>query len=219
MDWIDRLERKIGNLCIRNLMALIVLLQGVLWVLIMFVNYNLYNLLSLSLPQILRGQLWRLITFLFLPDLQFSLLHIALELYFYYMIGTALERYWGSFRFNVFVLLGMLGAIAGCFLTGFGTAYGIWMSLFFAYAWENPNQEFLLFFLVPVKARWLGLIAAGFWALSFFTTTLAGKVSLVLGLLGFLVFYGRDLFAWIRDSVVNRRRRNRWNNDWRNRRY
>ncbi len=209
MTWLDKLERRFGRYAIPNLITVVVLGQALAWAVIMFVYYPLMDLLPLTRWGLLHGQIWRLVTFVFMPSLT-SPIYLLLELYFYWWVGTSLTRAWGDFRFCVYFLAGMLGAILSCLLTGQGGTGGLFLSLFFAYAWMWPEQQVLLMFLIPIKVKWLGWAAAALWALQFILGGLADKVSLLFGLAGFLLFFGREIWHWARDGVISYKRRRDW---------
>lgn len=213
MRWLDRWERRFGRYAIPNLMNIIIGGQVIAWLIILLFYKELYLLLPLSREGLLHGQVWRLVTFVFTPSLTVSPLYLV-ELYFEWWIGTSLARAWGDFRFDVYFLAGMLGAIVSCLLVGSADTGGLFLSLFFAYAWMWPEQQVLLFFILPIKIKWLGWAAAAVWALSFLFGSLAAKVSLLLGLAGFLLFFGRELWDWARGAAVSRRRRRDWQNRW-----
>lgn len=215
MRWIDKLERRFGRGGIPNFMNLILVGQVILWLLIMFVNGNLYSLFYLTRDGLLHGQIWRAITFLFLPTLTTQLFSLLLQLYFYWWIGNSLERAWGDFRFTVYILVGMLGAVLSCLLTGAAGSSGIFLSMFFAYAWMWPDQQILLFFFLPVKIKWMGWAAMAYWLLQFLTGSVPAKLSLVFGLAGFLAFFGKEIFDWCRSQVTDYKRRQDWNNRFR----
>ena len=218
MNWLDRLNRRFGRYGVPNLMNLVIIGQVVVWIITMFINRNVFSLLTLSRIDLMHLQLWRLVSFIFVPTLQTNLLYFALEMYFYWWVGTALERAWGEFRFTVYWLAGMIGAILTCLITGYGTTSGLFLSLFFAYAWMWPDQQILLFFFIPVKVNWIGRIAGAFWlyqlAVAILRLDLVSALSLVFGLAGFLLFFGGEIFRWCRDTIVSYRRRKDWQNKW-----
>ena len=192
MRWLDRLERRFGRWSIPNLMNLVIIGQVLVWFITMFVNYHIYDLLTLTRDGLAHLQLWRAVTFVFIPTLTTRILYLILEEYFYWWVGNSLERAWGDFRFMVYWLAGMVGAILSCLITGYGSTSGLFLSLFFAYAWMWPDQQILLFFIIPLKVKWLGWAAAVFWAIDFIFGTLSVKLSLVFGLAGFLLVAGTD---------------------------
>ncbi|MBO4331349.1 MAG: rhomboid family intramembrane serine protease [Oscillospiraceae bacterium] len=150
--------------------------------------------LYLSPQLILRGQIWRLVTFVFVPETE-NLILLALFLYFYYFIGSSLEREWGSGKFTVYYLCGMLltviyGFIASIVYSGslffIGASY-INLSMFFAFAALYPENRVLLFFIIPVKVKWLAYVDAAFFLISM----IKGRTLLPLvGVLNFLLFCG-----------------------------
>ena len=218
MNWLDRLNRRFGRYGIPGLINLIIIGQVVVWIITMFINQNVYPLLRLTRSGLLQGQLWRLVSFIFVPTLQTKLFYFAMEMYFYWWVGSALERAWGDFRFTVYWLAGMLGAIISCLITGIGTTSGLFLSLFFAYAWMWPDQQILLFFFIPVKVKWIGWISGGLWILelvmAILRLDLVSVSSLVFGLASFLLFFGGEMFHWCKDTIVSYKRRRDWRNKW-----
>ena len=139
-----------------------------------------------------------------------SLLFILLSLYFYYMIGTALENRWGSRRFNLYYLLGVAGNIASGFLMGYATNTYLNLSLFLAYAMLNPDMPVMLFFVLPVKMKWLALLSSISLIALFFAGGWAMKLSLLLSLLPFFLFFGPQL--WQEGKMAWGRMKYRWQN-------
>ena len=119
-----------------------------------------------------------------------------LAIYLYYNLGTTLERVWGSFRFNVYFLMGVLGhvlaAVAVYLMTGsiylLTTSY-LNFSLFFAFAATFPDMQFFLFFVIPIKAKWLALFDGAYFAYAFVFGTAATRVAVVMSLLNFIVYF------------------------------
>ena len=111
MKFLDKLERKFGRYAIQNISLMLIICYAFGYA-IQFVNADFLNYLTLNPYLILRGQIWRLITWILIPPSDFGIFTI-LTLYFYYWIGTTLERTWGTFRYNVYLLSGMLFTILG----------------------------------------------------------------------------------------------------------
>lgn len=201
MNWIDKLERKIGKFCIKNLMMYIVALNGFVFFLVSFVNGNLINKLVLVPELVLKGEIWRLVTYIFLPP-TYSFIFIIFVLHFYYLVGMSLEHEWGSFRFNVYYFLGMIGTTIGVFITGgYGTGVYLNLSLFLAFARLFPNFEILLFFVIPVKIKYLGWLEWIFIGFTILFFPIPYKVSAAASVINYFVFFGRDI---IRNSKNNR---------------
>jgi membrane associated rhomboid family serine protease len=151
--------------------------------------------LELIPPLVLRGQVWRLITYIFIPEGS-SPIWIIFILYLYYVIGNSLENEWGSFKFNIYYLLGMLGTTIAAFITGAATATYLNMSLFLAFAYLFPNYELLIFFAIPVKVKYLGWLIWIYIGVTVLTaSSISLKVAALASVLNFLVFFGKEVFA------------------------
>ncbi len=169
MGFLNRMEKKLGRFAIKNLMIYILALYVLGFVIQMVKPEFFYLYLSLDPSAILRGEVWRIVTFLIQPPTS-SPLWMLLVLYMYYMIGMTLERAWGSFAFNLYVFTGILGHVIAVLvvyafthnpLIGMYVTTGyLNMSLFLAFAATFPDMRFLLFFVIPIKAKWLGLADA-----------------------------------------------------------
>ena len=212
MNWISRLERKYGRFCIPNLISIIVGGQILVYAIELFVNQFISVYLGLSRSLLLMGQVWRLITFVFIPFSGGGPLSVILGIYFTWFIGTALEKEWGDFRFNLYFLLGMIGAVLGCLVTGIpADTYCLSLSLLLAFAMLYPEVQVLLFFVIPVRVKYFGLFAAAMWLFSFLTARWLYKVSYLLSMLGFVLFFGpqalRSVRAWIRREQWKRKNR------------
>ena len=217
MKLLNKLERKFGRSAIRNI-SLILILCYAAGYLFQIMNPNIILLLYLNPYLILRGQVWRLFTWILIPPESFSFFTL-LMLYFYYSLGTNLERTWGTFRYNLYLLSGMLFTALGSFLLfgyiclaagevpaelslkgmdgmlagymyfgGFSTYY-INMSIFLAYAMTFPNMQVLLFFFVPIKVKVLGIIYALMLVFSFFTSGVGAQFVIGASLLNTLMFF------------------------------
>lgn len=192
---LDRFCRKHPRFGIPNLMNYIVIGTVFVYLLDMLSQHYLYPLLAFSPGLILHGQVWRLITFVFIP-LNDNLFFLAVSLYFYWMIGSTLEREWGSGKFTVFYLIGViLNALLG-FLTGYATMDYVNLSMFFSFATLYPDTRFLLFFIIPVKAKWLAWVDAALFAGSILLYLIRGHFLLalipVIAILNYLLFFSAD---------------------------
>ncbi len=161
---LNKLERKLGRYAIQNLMLYIIVLYIVGFALDLLAPGVYYEWLALDAAEILRGQVWRIVTFIIQPP-NSSTLFMIFALYLYYMIGRELEYVWGSFRFNLYfftgVLLHVIAALLAYAITKvslpMGTEY-LNLSLFFAYAAVYPEQRLYLFGIIPVKMKYLAWI-------------------------------------------------------------
>lgn len=207
MNFLNKMERKIGKYAIPNLMIYLIAAYCIGFV-IYTVNPNFMLMLTLSPYHILHGQVWRLITWILMPtDTRvFSLLIMAL---LYYQLGSALERSWGTFRFNVYIFGGMLFTVIGAFIlygiyaaagTGnletislissltFTTNY-INLTIFLAFAVMYPEMQILLFFIIPVKMKWMAVVYAVLIAINLILTSWGGRIAIIMSFLNFLIFF------------------------------
>ena len=117
MNWLDKLERKMGRYAIHNLMYYIIILYVVGLVVQLFAPSFYYQYLSLDVNAILHGQIWRIVTFIIQPP-QTNYIFMIFALYLYYMLGRELENTWGAFRFNLYFFAGMLFHVIAAFEIG-----------------------------------------------------------------------------------------------------
>lgn len=216
--WLDRFCYEHPRLAIPNLMLIIVAGTAVVYLLDMFSgSVSFSSLISFAPYAILHGQIWRLITFIFVP-MNSNPIFFILSLYFYYFIGSALEREWGSVKFTVFYAMGVLLNILAGFLTYFpmSALFGhaarslvtssityINLSLFFAFATLYPDLQMLLFFIIPIKVKWLAWIDAALFAWSILSSlysvfawgvsAMTGVIVPLIAILNYLLFFWSDM--------------------------
>ena len=197
-------RRKIEEFCykhpgfgIPNLMRYIVIANAVFW-LMGAVNPVLMNYLLFNPALILRGQIWRLVSFVFIPPSTGVLAFIAF--YFYYWIGSTLENQWGTGQFTIYFFTGVILTIvygfAIFFITGRSMSLSstyIFLSMFFSFAALFPDMQVLFMFIIPVKMKYLALVDAAFFALSVVTTPFPENLLPVVAVLNFLIFCGSEL--------------------------
>ncbi|MCI8693490.1 MAG: hypothetical protein HFH91_12285 [Lachnospiraceae bacterium] len=174
----SKFEKKFGKYAISNLSLILILCYAVGY-LIDLVNGSFLSWLSLDPYAILHGQVWRLFTWIIIPPSSLDPFTIIMLL-FYYNIGTSLERTWGVYRYNVYLLSGMLFTIIGSFVwmgsqyffggsiisladhsqlaSLYFSTYYVNMSIFLAFAATFPNVQVLLMFIIPIKVKWLGFL-------------------------------------------------------------
>ena len=200
MKFMDKLQRKIGRFAIPNLINYIIALY-IAGFIIISVNPYIYYYLNWNVNAILSGQVWRIFSFLLIPPSP-SVFTTVIACYLYWSLGNTLERVWGTFRFNLYFFTGIVGHIlAGIIvfvITGknitLNTSY-LNLSLFLAFAATYPNVEFLLFFILPIKAKWLGVANAALYIYQFVMsdwTSIYGwsiKIQIALSLANFFVFF------------------------------
>lgn len=182
------------NKGIPNLMLYIVLGSAVVYFMSrMAGNYFLYNLLCFDRTSILRGQIWRLFTYPLTYDAG-SLLLTAISLFCYYTLGRAMEYNWGTLRFNLFYLTGIVMMDAYCLLFG-GRASVTYLnlSLFLSYATMYPDSQFLLFFIIPIKAWIFALVDLVIVLFDLFTYPFPYSFFSIISLANYFLFFGKDV--------------------------
>lgn len=204
----NTLERRFGRYAISNLMAYIVATNGLVFLLAHTPHgARLIEQLQFNSTLILRGEVWRLVSFVFIPP-GFSI-WVVFILYFYYLFGTRLEHEWGSFRFNIYYFTGMAGTVLAAFLVSAGaSAFYLNLSIFLAFATIEPDFTILLFFILPVKVKYLAWLSWFAIAFTVLAEPLPGKVMALVSVMNYFLFFGRDVVAeWKSRALTYPRRR------------
>lgn len=191
LKWLNKLERKYGRYAISGLMKYIVAANLAVF-LLEVINPGLEANLMLIPQAVMKGQVWRLVTFILIPPAT-SAFWILFTLYFYYIIGMGLEQAWGSFKFNIYYLVGMIATIIVSLIGG-SPATGVFinLTLFLAFASIYPNHEVLLFFILPVKVKYLGILNAVLLAQQFIMGGIGIKLMILASLANYFIFFGKD---------------------------
>jgi hypothetical protein len=214
VNWLNKLERRFGGFGIPNLMMYITSTTLIFTLVEMFGGVPVRLWLSFSREMILRGQVWRLITFLFV-DYSGSLFTLVLMLYFYYWIGCRLEYAWGVFQFTLYYLLGTIGAILGGFITGVSSATYLNLSLFLAYAALFPNEEILFMMFIPLKVKYLAMLDWVIFGAAILFQPLGGKLAALLALANFFIFFWPYISGSVQNYFKYRKVRNNFRNQMR----
>ncbi|WP_298140083.1 hypothetical protein [Acidiferrobacter sp.] len=206
----SRLERRFGRYAVANLMAYIIGVQGLVFLMARTPQgpHILANL-RFDPALIARGEVWRLVSFVAIPP-SFSIWAFFI-LYLYYIFGARLEEEWGDFRFNVYYLSGVVLSVIGAFLAGASaTATYLNLSLFLAFATIDPEFSILLFFVIPVKVKYLAWLAWLAVAFAVLFEPLPIKVMVGVSLLNYFVFFGEDIRRRVRAGIAFGPRRSRF---------
>ena len=196
MNWLDKLESKFGRYAIRNLPLYIVMLYAIGAVLNILTKGSYYYYVALNPYMILHGQIWRLLGFLIVPP-NASLIFIIFVLMFYYSIGESLVQVWGAFRFNMYILIGVLATIVASFIVYFiypstmifmDTFY-LNLSMFLAYATIFPEMRVYLYGILLLKVKWMAWFDVALLVWQFVVGGLGARIAIVVSLLNFLLFY------------------------------
>lgn len=214
----QKFEKKFGKYAIPNLSLYLILCYGAGYVISM-INPDFLGFLTLDPYKIIfQKQIWRIFTWIVIPPESSNIFFVLIMMMFYYSIGTSLERVWGTYRYNLYLFLGMLFTILGSFILfgycmlndaqaypmgvesiyllennavyfGSFSTYYINMSIFLAYAATFPEMQVLLMFIIPVRVKWLGIIYGAMLVYECITGGLVGWVVIGSSLLNFLVFF------------------------------
>ena len=223
-------EKKFGKYAVSNLSLKLIVLYIIGYVLF-FVKSEIFSLLVLDVTALLNGQFWRVLTWLLVPPVTGgSYFFVAIMLYFYYNIGRSLEQVWGDYKYNVYIFLGILLTILSAFgwmlfmrLSGYSgielatlskygasyfSTYYINMSIFLAFALTFPEAQVYLFFVLPIKVKYLGWIDAGYLVMSMLTGNSAVRFVIGAALLnvGLLVLRSRNWMSYSPGEVRRRQK-------------
>ncbi len=199
------LERRLRFLAIPHLTALLVLGQAFCWVM-MQLDPSFVDGLILDPELVREGQYWRLATFLFFPPGAHPVF-ILFAFYLFWLMGEALERAWGDFRYTCFIFIGYAATVAAGLSLPAGAAFNTYLmgSVFLAFAFLYPNFELCLFFILPVKIKWLALATWITYAWMLLFGGMEDRLLIAAACLNFFLFFGAEL--WGRVRLAHRRQR------------
>lgn len=229
----SKFEQKFGKYAIKNLSLILVLCYAVGYLITILDNnfgFGIQSYISLNPYEIIHNfQIWRLFTWVLIPPSSKIDFWILITLYFYYSIGTSLELTWGTYRYNVYLFSGLLFTVVGAFvvyfislfnmsfvLWGFSdyatvfSTYYISMSIFLAYAATFPDAQILLFFIIPIRVKYLGIIYGAILIYDMIQYISAGSlylplcIMIVASLLNFVIFFFTSRKKIMRVSPVIR---------------
>jgi len=208
MRYLDKLERRIGFIAIPGLIRAIVTLNVLVFVLV-YLNKGFDSYLALDIARIRAGEVWRLITYIFVPQMSHPLL-VLIALWFLWYVGDRLEQAWGPFRVTLYFLVGMVGTTAAALLSNsqFSNQM-LFTTLFFAFAHFYPEEVIYVFFILPLKIKWIAWVYAGFLLLAFVTESNSYRLALIAALGNYFIFFGPETIQKVRQrkEVASRRKR------------
>lgn len=197
MNIIERLERKFPWFGFANLNLYMVVIFLVALAINMFNPYFYFQYLSLDVEQILHGEVWRLVTFIFYPITSSNLIILnLLMIYVYYSITKTLLMMWGNFKFNLYLFIGYVSQILAAFLIYFIVkkpivfvpSYTIF-SLIVAFALSFPDAYFMIYFLIPIKAKYIAYLEIIVYIFSFLQSGLADRIAIACSAINVFVFF------------------------------
>jgi membrane associated rhomboid family serine protease len=208
MAWLDKFERRFGFVGIPGLMRIVVGFTALVFLLVRL-NPDFGFVLDLDPARVRHGEIWRLVTYIFLPQTS-SFLWIILLLWFLWFIGEGLEQAWGAFRLTLYFFVGMIGTTAAAFF--FGARFSnsmLFASLFYAFARFYPDQMIYLFFILPVKIKWVAWVSAAFLLFGFVVGSNSYRMAVMAALSNYLIFFGPEIIYEVRhrSEVAARRKR------------
>jgi membrane associated rhomboid family serine protease len=209
MSFLDKLERRLGFIAIPGLIRAVVTLNGLVFVLVLL-NKGFDSYLALNVPRIRGGEVWRLVTYIFVPPVGHFLV-VVMALWFLWFIGDGLERAWGAFRLTLYFLIGMVGTTVAAVLSNSQfSSLMLFTTLFFAFAHFYPEEIIYVFFILPLKVKWIAWAYAGFLLLGFATQSNSYRLALIVALSNYLIFFGPGVIRHLRERKEVAVRRNRF---------
>jgi hypothetical protein len=190
---LNELERKFGRFAVPNVTLILIIGQVLMFVAAQSQPAILGNMVLIP-SKVMDGEIHRLLTFMIMPPGD-HLLWAFFFWYLFYLMGTALELFWGTFRYNVFLLIGYVATVATAFITPDQPVTNIFLkgTVFLAFAYLNPNFELRLMFILPVKIKWMAIFAWIMYFLGFVSGPLSVKLTIAASVLNFFVFFGKDV--------------------------
>ncbi|QDU55630.1 rhomboid family intramembrane serine protease [Aeoliella mucimassa] len=202
MKLLDWLEKRFSRFAIPNLTLLLIIGQAVVFLASLSAGEDSALLKNTALipSKVLAGEYWRIFTFLLHP-FDRNPIFVLFSWYIFYLMGTALESIWGAFRFNLFILVGFVASVAASFLTPDAPATNSYLygTVFLAFARFFPDFVIHLFFLIPIKIRWLAFFAWIGYALQFAFGSPAEQWMVLASIANYILFFWRDHLNKARD--------------------
>lgn len=187
-------ERKLERFAIHDLTLYLVGGQGMALFLGLIMPGFVSNMLLIP-EAVMSGQWWRLLSFVLTPP-GGNPLFAVFALYLLFFMGRSLEAQWGTLRYNLYVLVGFLMTIAAAFVFPFGVASNTYItgSIFLAFAFLFPNFEIMLFFVLPVRIKWLAMLTWAFYIFNFVMGDWANRLLILAAVSNFFLFFGKEMF-------------------------
>lgn len=207
MNFLNKMERKFGRYAIHNLTKYMIGCYAIGYILLYAGNlfgFSITGYLTLSPYHILHGQIWRIVSWLLIPPPTSNLVFVLIMLLFYYSLGETLERTWGAFRYNVYILGGVLFTVIGAFLLYFMmganpflsmaysmafSTYYINLSIFLAFAMNYPDMEVLFMMIIPMKMKYLAYLDIAYLLYDMVKGGWGIRTVILASLLNFIIYF------------------------------
>jgi hypothetical protein len=196
MKLLDHLEKKFGRYALPNVTVYLIAGQTLFYVLY-FTGKLGRGTTLLAADLLLEGEWWRLATFPFDPPVS-SPIFALFAWYFFYLMGTAIEGYWGAFRYNVYLLVGYVLTVAAAFLVPAFPVTNAFIagSVFLAFAALYPEFVIYIFFVLPLKVKWLAVATWAYYGYLILAGSWSSRVMVLASIGNFLLFFARDI-RWL----------------------
>ena len=207
MNFLNKMERKFGRYAIHNLTKYMIGCYAIGYILLYAGNlfgFSITEYLTLSPYHILHGQIWRIVSWLLIPPPTSNIVFVLIMLLFYYSLGETLERTWGAFRYNVYILGGVLFTVIGAFLLYFMmgansflsmaysmafSTYYINLSIFLAFAANYPDMQVLFMMIIPMKMKWLAVLDIAYLLYDMVKGGWGIRTVILASLLNFIIYF------------------------------
>ena len=207
MNFLNKMERQYGRYAIHNLTKYMIGCYAIGYILLYIgqaFGANFFQYLLLSPYHIMHGQIWRIVSWILIPPSSSNIIFVLIMLSFYYYLGTALERTWGAFRYNVYILGGMLCTVIGAFILYFisgpnemfslingmsFSTYYINLSIFLAFAMNYPDMEVLFMMIIPIKIKYLALLDVAYLLYDLIRCGWGTRTVIIASLLNFIIYF------------------------------
>lgn len=188
MNFSHRLERFFSWIAIPGLIRYVVLFNALVF-LLHLIAPGYESMLTLNREAILHGEIWRLITWIFIPETMRPF-WVFFALLFLWFLGEGLEASIGSVRTTLFYFSGMIGCtLIALIFGGYGANTFLNLSLLYAFATMHPEYKVLFLFVIPMRIGWLALLSGVLTAMSTLTQSVAVQAALIVTLLNYLLYF------------------------------
>ncbi|QDT74868.1 hypothetical protein I41_40720 [Lacipirellula limnantheis] len=217
LTFIDRLQRRFGWLAVPNVTITLIIGQAVLYMANLPTKLGMrlqgvsLDRVMLDPAKVMEGEVWRLATFMFTPP-NIGPLFVIFYFALLHLFGSTLEQQWGTFKYNLFLLVGYIANVAAAFL---GAALlgaqvqeiggsklvlasitapnsFLYLSVFLAFARLYPDFIINLFFVLPIRIKWLALLAWISYAYVLVTGNSMDRALIIATILNYLLFFGGE---------------------------
>lgn len=187
MNFKYKLQRFLRRIAIPNLMYIICFAQGLVFVADLVTQGKFTWAMAFDRAAIMSGEVWRLLTFIFLP-INNHPFWIVISILFYISVGRTVENAWGADKLTHFILIDWLLTIAVGFIFGWAINYFIFLSLILVYGTICPREQVNLYMVLPIEVRWLAIA----YGIILVINIILGNMCAIPPIITYLLFFGKD---------------------------